>query len=434
MHREARRVGARVAAALDGSTTRPSWWPPCSTAVRRVREHPPPRRAGSGRRRAGHRRARPVVGGDRGARPRRRRRPAAARWLVRVDPVAAARCPAATRPTSARWSSGSSRRWCVRGSHRTLKGHMTPAELLTRLPSSACARRVTAYWTGSAPTSCCTARRRTPTPIAWLVWHLTRVAGRPRRRGRRPRAGVDRRRVRRPLRPAVRPDDAIGYGHTASRSASSAPTPTLLARVLRRGPPRTVDYLAGLAARRPRPGRRRALGPAGHARRAAGQRASTTTPSTSGQAALRARPSHPVAHERRHGERGDHGPDDDQHAAAGRGGRRTDDRGRGAPCATSAIRGPPTTTTMKTPWSRPRTVVGGGALQHAPAGTPPRPCRRRRRPSASAARRRASCAPALADQVGEADGDAEAGHRQRPRPGCRRSPPGRGPRPARPSR
>ena len=102
--------------------------------------------------------------------------------------------------------------------------------------------------------------------------------GRPRRRRGGHRAGVDRAGLRDPLRPAVRlrrdrlRHDQRGGGPRAGGAE-------LLADYVRAVHDATVAT-SPADARGPRPDRRRAVGPAGHPGRAAGQRGQTTTCST----------------------------------------------------------------------------------------------------------------------------------------------------------
>ena len=79
---------------------------------------------------------------------------------------------------------------------------------------------------------------------------------------------------------------ATGYGGAARRSPRCRSTSgDLLLGYLDAVHEHTLRYVAALTRRRPGPGRRRPLGPAGDPRRPAGQRHLATTCSTPGQAA-----------------------------------------------------------------------------------------------------------------------------------------------------
>ena len=221
---------------------------------------------------------------------------------------------------------------------------------------------------------------------------------------------------------------------------------------VRRAPSTTADrrLRRGAHRRRPRPDRRRAVGPAGHARRPAGQRGQRRPPARSARrrtsAAARrlrrwppgrgVRPQRPhdrdpVAHERR--------------GAASAATTVPITTSTPPPAAVAAV----PTAAAAAPWSDvgdPRAAgdhddedalqpaadgVGGGALQHAVA-------ERRRGHVGGAAdhqhQHREPPASARASGPASPTASAEAGHRQRPRPGCRRARPGPGARPGRPSR
>ena len=108
--------------------------------------------------------------------------------------------------------------------------------------------------------------------IAWLVWHLARVqddhvadvasheqvwtAG-----GWHERFGLDR-----------DDDDAIGYGDSSQDVAAVRASGELLLGYLDAVHEQTIRYVEQPQRRRPGPGGRRALGPAGHPGGAAGQR------------------------------------------------------------------------------------------------------------------------------------------------------------------
>ena len=109
--------------------------------------------------------------------------------------------------------------------------------------------------------------------IGWLVWHLTRVAGRPRRGRGRPRAGVDERWLARAVRAALRRRRHRLRPHPRpGRRRCAVSTREQLVGYLDAVHAATRGLRPAAHPRRPRPGRRRALGPAGHARRTPGQR------------------------------------------------------------------------------------------------------------------------------------------------------------------
>ena len=139
-----------------------------------------------------------------------------------------------------------------------------------------------------------------------------------------------------------------------------------------------------------------------------------------------------VAHERRHRDRGDDGQQHHQQpppAAAVA----VPTIAAEAPCTTSATRGPPATTTMKMPWSRPRSSSDAAVCSMlirnaAEAMSAPPPTHQHQH------------APRPASGVRHATAERPPARRRRrsrpwtaPRPGRRRSPPGPARRPARPS-
>ena len=113
--------------------------------------------------------------------------------------------------------------------------------------------------------------------IAWLVWHLTRVQDNHVAEVAGSEQVWTARRLGRAVRAAVGPGRHRLRPQRRARSARCGPTAELLVGYHDAVHERTLGYVAALDDGGARPGRRRALGPAGHPRRPAASASSATT-------------------------------------------------------------------------------------------------------------------------------------------------------------